>query len=83
MKLYPLKDVGSKIYNICECGHPNFFHGGYRDDCHTCECPKYEFEQELTMRALIELENPKRKYYWETWQHSDTKHFQPKVEDEK
>ncbi len=68
LKEYPLKDGRSKILNICECGHPDFYHGVDRDDCHACGCPTYKFEQNLTtidsinLEKSIRLKNRKRGY---------------------
>ncbi len=61
MKEYPLKDNSSKITKICECGHANYFHGIERKECNQCGCPKYKFEQELTLAEAIKLENTIRR----------------------
>ncbi len=50
-----------ELRNICECGHADYMHKGYKFDnslteCKTCLCPKYKFEQKLTIEQEIELD---------------------------
>ena len=53
MKEYP-KRPDTKVYQICECGHPEFYHewtnigDGPRGQCEKCLCPKLHIEKTMT-----------------------------------
>lgn len=62
MKEYPVKVKGSELVDICECGHQWCFHdiiifNDGTDECEKCACPKYKFEQNITMDKAIKLEH--------------------------
>jgi hypothetical protein len=50
-------DHGNDTREVCRCGHTSEMHdfGPPRGECYTCMCPRYEFEQKLTLGECIDL----------------------------
>ena len=55
MKEYPIKKIGNKMVDVCECGHQWCYHGFDHKNCEECGCPEYEYEQTMTINKAIEL----------------------------
>lgn len=60
MKEYPLRTT-DVLVDVCECGHAKHYHEVIDDKCDDCTCPKYNFEQQMTIRNALKLSRQIRK----------------------
>ena len=61
MKEYPLR-IDEDLVDVCECGHDWGRHSAMKEEnCLTCMCPKYNFEQQMSMSDAHKLSREIRK----------------------